>query len=162
MKPNARKSRDNCIEAMKLWRQHAVEHMDSSVKDDAAWDPEWGLGAIKRRNKLVDATEGLFEEEGRASIDLALIWSLNSNVIPASFWYLTEVLASKDIFERIQNEIEHECGPGIASSGEMLDPVRQINNALLQAVYAETLRLHVATLITRTVKKGQTVRSWLL
>tara|TARA_R110002003_G_scaffold155_4_gene13686 strand:- start:2243 stop:2809 length:567 start_codon:yes stop_codon:yes gene_type:complete len=75
MKPDAAKSRDRMVAAMKRWRQHAVRNTDPKVPEDATWDASWGLGAIKRRNKLLDATEGLFEEDGRASIDLALIWS---------------------------------------------------------------------------------------
>lgn len=52
-----------------------MEHTDTEERNYVSWDPVWGLGAIRRRNKLLDATEGLFDGDGRASIDLALIWS---------------------------------------------------------------------------------------
>ena len=90
-----------------------------------------------------------------------MVFSLTSNVIPASFWFLVEVLASKDLKKRVQKEIEHETNRNAASGGQGLVS-RLTNNDLLQAVYAETLRLHVATLVTRTIKKEHTVGSWLL
>tara|TARA_R110002003_G_scaffold155_4_gene13685 strand:- start:1549 stop:2190 length:642 start_codon:yes stop_codon:yes gene_type:complete len=87
---------------------------------------------------------------------------MTSNVIPASFWYLIEVLASKDLIKDVRDEIEHEATASVAEGKQTIDPSRLTNNAMLQAVFAETLRLHVATLITRTVKKEHTVGSWLL
>ncbi|KAH7082811.1 cytochrome P450 [Paraphoma chrysanthemicola] len=162
MRPDAPKSRDRMVASMKRWRQHALKNDKPGSSDDATWDPAWGLGAIKRRNKLLDATEGLFEEDGRASIDLALIWSMTSNVIPASFWYMVEVLASKDLLKDVRDEIDREATASVSDGRQKIDPGRLTNNALLQAVFAETLRLHVATLITRTVKKEHTVGSWLL
>ena len=78
MRPNATKSRDLCHLAMKKWRQQAVKETasrTSEIAEDAPWDPAWGLPAIRRRNKLFDDTEGLFDEHNRASTDLSLIWS---------------------------------------------------------------------------------------
>jgi hypothetical protein len=73
--PDAVKARDRCAEAMRRWRQHAMNNEDKGIPDNASWNPVWGLGAIKRRNTLLDATEGLFDEEGRMAIDLALLWT---------------------------------------------------------------------------------------
>ncbi|KAF1941002.1 cytochrome P450 [Clathrospora elynae] len=162
LKPNAAKARSRVLEALKRWRRNAVNNADPAIAEDAAWNPAWGLGAIRRRNKLLDATEGLFDEDGRASIDLALLWSMTSNVIPASFWYLVEVLGSQQLQNRVLSEVDREIGPAIAGHLPKFDPATLTNNPLLQAVYAETLRLHIATLITRVVKKEHTVGSWLL
>ncbi len=75
MRPSAVKSRKRVLDAMKLWRRYAEENTDPTIPDDVAWDPAWGLGAIKRRNKLFDATDGLFNEHGRATTDTALLWA---------------------------------------------------------------------------------------
>jgi hypothetical protein len=74
MKPAAVKSRDKCLAAVKLWRKQAIND-SPNISDDSNWDPAWGLGAIRRRNKLFDATDGLFDDEARAATDLALLWA---------------------------------------------------------------------------------------
>ena len=76
LKPGSTKARNRCQDAMRRWREHAVEtSLNSNVPEDAAWDPVWGMAAIRRRNKLLDATNGLFDEQNRTSIDLALMWT---------------------------------------------------------------------------------------
>lgn len=87
---------------------------------------------------------------------------LTCNVITASYRYLVEVLASRNVLTRVQAEIERAYDDSAMSEVPKLDPNRSNSSALLRAVYAETLRLHVATLITRTVKKEHSVGSWLL
>lgn len=72
---NAIKARKKCLTGMKRWRRNAVNQTKPAEADDVPCDPVWGLGAIRPRNKLLDTTEGLFDEDRRASIDLALIWS---------------------------------------------------------------------------------------
>ncbi|KAF2878580.1 cytochrome P450 [Massariosphaeria phaeospora] len=172
MKPRAARSRTVCHEAMKRWRAHAVEHTDPKVPEDAAWDSAWGLGAIRRRNKLLDEAEGLFDENARAAMDLALLWTLATNVIPASYWYLVEVLAHSGLADRVRRETDKELGPTtttISSKGVQenaflpasnLDARKLTANPLLQSIYAETLRLHVATLLIRTVKKAHSLGAW--
>jgi hypothetical protein len=74
---NARafQSRDRCLEAVKRWRREAIRQSEDQLGEDTEWDPAWGLGAIKRRNKLFDATEGLFDEDATAASDLATMWA---------------------------------------------------------------------------------------
>ncbi|KAF2274030.1 cytochrome P450 [Westerdykella ornata] len=154
---------ERCHAAMKRWRKNAVdESAKRTISDDAAWDPAWGLGAIRRRNKLLDATEGLFDEHNRGSIDLALLWSLTSNVIPASFWYLFEVLSSEGLLARAVKEIEKQKQNDPDTNDPVLDSTERTTTPLLEAIYAETVRLHVITLITRTVKKSYSVEGWIL
>lgn len=75
MNTKAFQSRARCLDAVKRWRKEAIRQSETLQGDDAEWDPAWGLGAIKRRNKLFDATEGLFEEEATAASDLATMWA---------------------------------------------------------------------------------------
>ncbi|KAF2797967.1 cytochrome P450 [Melanomma pulvis-pyrius CBS 109.77] len=164
LRPNAIKARDRCHDSMKRWREHAVNESKSlslQVPEDASWDPVWGLGAIRRRNKLFDATGGLLDKQNRASTDLALLWALTSNVIPASFWYLFEVLASDGLLDRTRMEIAHILGGLNAINEHKFSPADLTNSDLLQSIYAETLRLHVIALITRSVKKEHHIGKWL-
>jgi cytochrome P450 len=82
-------------------------------------------------------------------------------VIPASFWYLLEILRSDGLLERTQKEIKRLTNLKPGASIPDIDPVRITNNALLESIYAETLRLHVMSLITRSVKQEFKLSRWL-
>ena len=80
LKPRAFESRARCLAAVKRWRQDALRREQDQIEetkeeDDSEWSPAWGLRAIKRRNKLFDATEGLFDEDATAATDLATMWA---------------------------------------------------------------------------------------
>lgn len=79
--------------------------------------------------------------------------SLASNVLFASFWYLVHILDTPGLLERARAEIDRSS---------MLNIAELTSNSLLQSIHAETLRLHVAILLTRTVKKDHYAGSWLL
>jgi cytochrome P450 len=87
--------------------------------------------------------------------------SLTSNVIPASFWYLFEALSSEGLLDETRNELARTLGGPNAIFDDMFEPAKLTNNDLLQSIYAETLRLHVITLIVRTAKKEHNIGKWL-
>lgn len=164
---------------MKRWRQRATElSKENPVPDSIEWDPAWGLGAIRRRKKLFDASEGLFDEDATAASDLATMWAyvpplaflssirraaltlknrFTANVIPATFWFLFEVLASDNLLDRARQELRDATTP----TGTY-DAAKVVNKPLLQSIYAEVLRLHVCSLITRSVKQTHNLDEWVL
>jgi hypothetical protein len=75
MNSRAFQSRAKCLVAVKRWREEAIRQTEGQQAEDSEWDPAWGLGAIKRRNKLFDATEGLFDKDATAASDLATMWA---------------------------------------------------------------------------------------
>lgn len=184
LRPEAERARDRCLAVLMGWRCNAERESENlRVDEDAVWDSTWGSYAIRRRNKLLDGTDGLFDDvRNRASLDLAFVFayvyylshshlyhkflltihhhSLTSNVIPATFWYLFSVLATPNLLSRTRHEISKEMPQSsvfLASRATKLT-----SSSLLQAIYAETLRLNVITLITRTVKKETKVGPYLL
>lgn len=80
-----------------------------------------------------------------------------SNVIPATFWFLFEILATENLLGRARNELQ-----GTRTDAGIFDPTKVINAPLLQSVYAEVLRLHVASLVTRSVKQTHSLDNWVL
>lgn len=68
------RARDKCLTAVRRWRKQAIIE-SKDTPDESNWDPAWGMGAIRRRNKLFDATEGLFDDDARVATDLALLWA---------------------------------------------------------------------------------------
>ncbi|KAF1977367.1 cytochrome P450 [Bimuria novae-zelandiae CBS 107.79] len=133
MKPSAFESRAKCLAAVKRWRREAERRSEKAPEQDTEWDSAWGLGAIRRRNNF------------------------NWNVIPAAFWWLFEVLRDEDLSYRARAELE-----ATHTLNSPFDPTRILDSPLLQSTYAETLRLHSASLITRTVKKTHALDSWIL
>jgi hypothetical protein len=75
MNSTAFQSRARCLAAVKRWRQEAIRQSEDQHGEDTEWNPAWGLGAIQRRNKLFNATEGLFDEDATAASDLATMWA---------------------------------------------------------------------------------------
>ncbi|PVH94040.1 cytochrome P450, partial [Periconia macrospinosa] len=158
LKPNAMRVRSKCHTAMKKWRADAMRRsVEDPESESAAWDPAWGLGALRRRNKLREATDGLYDEDAHAASDLATIWAFTTNVIPASFWFLFEILNSKQLLERARTDIESS-----KTATGSIDPTKMVNAPLLQSIYAEVLRLHTASLLSRTSKQEHRLDGWII
>lgn len=65
------------------------------------------------------------------------------------------------MLDRTREEIRSITSRNPETSIPVVDPVGATNNALLQSIYAETLRLHVMSLITRSVKPDFKLNRWL-
>lgn len=86
--------------------------------------------------------------------------SINGNSIPASFWMLAEVIRDSQLLIRIRgaNEKHRIDSP----HGTLdFDWVSLCNEPLLQSVYAETLRLHVAIFVLRSSERQEVdIKGW--
>ncbi|KAF2634708.1 cytochrome P450 [Massarina eburnea CBS 473.64] len=157
MKPQAQRARTKCLDAMKRWRQEATKTEEPLVSSDQLWDSAWGLGAIRRFRYLFKDTDGIFGEDAWAATDLAYVWAFTSNVIPASFWYLFETVSRDSLLQSAKEQVStSKTSAGILQAGELA------KNPLLQSIYAETLRLHTASLLTRTSKRDHKIDSWII
>jgi cytochrome P450 len=78
-------------------------------------------------------------------------------VIPATFWLLFEILSDADLYNRAKDALDTTRYPDGS-----LDSTKLINHPLFQSAYAEVLRLHTASMLTRTVKKTHELDSWTL
>jgi cytochrome P450 len=70
----------------------------------------------------------------------------NANCLPATCWALIELIKDKSLFAAIRAEIT----TALDVNGK-LDVKKLAELPLLQSVYVETLRLHVAVNITRQI-----------
>ena len=86
--------------------------------------------------------------------------SATGNSIPASFWLLAEVIRDPDLLSRVRETIaKHKLAtpPGTLD----FDYTSLCNEPLLQSIYAETLRLHVAIFILRASdRRDVELRGW--
>ena len=82
-----------------------------------------------------------------------LTWTthrLNANSIPITTWALYELIQQPALWKAVQDEAETVFETD-SRGGRVLNMQRMLGLPLLQSVYAETLRMHVAVNITREV-----------
>ncbi|KAL8970733.1 MAG: hypothetical protein Q9183_001382 [Haloplaca sp. 2 TL-2023] len=147
--PRAWRSRDRCIAIMKEWRK--TSNMES-------FD---GNAMIPRRWQYFSKMENL-SEDGVACSDLGILWGMNSNSMPATFWLLWHMMADPSLLARATTEA-NDCR--LTPKDEILafDTTRLCNKPLLQSSYAETLRKYVAVYIIRKpIHEGAQVLNYTL
>ncbi|KAI1330299.1 cytochrome P450 [Xylariaceae sp. FL0255] len=142
------RARDRVISALEKWHTYAQNNGDySSTGDsDPDWDPVWGSKCEKVRQQYMNGTKALTAHE-RACEDWGFLIGLNYNTPPSLFWYIFEALKDPILYNRMMNEVTQCRRPdGTFSISDLAA------QPLLESAYAETLRLRVSILITRTVE----------
>ena len=91
--------------------------------------------------------------------DMETTHRLNANSIPITTWALYELIQQPALWKAVQDEAETAFEND--SRGERaLNMQRMLGLPLLQSVYAETLRMHVAVNITREVTDETTLAGY--
>lgn len=153
--PRAYRCRDSLVEQIQNWYQHArAQFHDSLVAEDGNGDPCWGSEMMRERQKFLLAVDGQ-DDASLASTDLGLIWVSVTNLVPSAMMTLLHIFADPVLLRRVRESIRDEvtvinnAADGEAAQVE-IDMEKVIKNPLLQAVYAETLRLYVQAFVTRS------------
>ena len=153
MTPRAYASRDRIIEAIRKNQQYAREHSDytKTAPEDPDWEPIWGAKITRRRHEYMREMD-LADDHSAACEDLGLMFAANSNAIPSVGWMALHTLMDPSLTERVRKEVETCILPseGGAKDRPRFDFVKLTASPLLQSIYAETLRLYIANLVTRT------------
>ena len=86
--------------------------------------------------------------------------STNANSIANSFWMIAEVLRDARLLSRIRRTIDsYRNDANLGTIG--FDYVKLCNDPLLQSLYAETLRLHVASYLMRgPARADMNLKGW--
>lgn len=148
MCPREYAARDKLLASVKKWHAFAHQHSDCTKTDadDADWDPYFGHKIVKERQKYAMKMDAM-DADACASEDMGLIFAGNTNAVPAAFWFVLEAFKDQSLLSRLRHEVKS------AQMGELTETRPDIGKLcggqLLQSVYAETLRLRVAILVTR-------------
>lgn len=86
-------------------------------------------------------------------VRLTLSNSLNTNAVPAVGWFIIEFCRDAGLLSRARAEIEAARMPFPKPGKPEFDVGKLCSLPLLQSVYAETLRLRVALIVTRTPER---------
>lgn len=86
-------------------------------------------------------------------IILILLHRMNTNTVPAVGWFLIEIGRDADLLSRARAEVEAAIIPSPEPGKPEVDIVKLCSSPLMQSIYAETLRLRVALIVTRTPER---------
>ncbi|KAI2780488.1 cytochrome P450 [Daldinia loculata] len=149
MIPAPFKARDRVHDSIKKWHAYAHAHSDCSQirTNDPEWEPFFGTKMIRARQNYMLKMKPM-DADARASEDLGLMMASNGNAVPCIFWFIYEALRDQSLRGRMMAEVT-SC---MKSGG--LDITSLSAQPLLQSVYAEVLRLRIATGVTRVSESG--------
>ncbi|MCJ1251309.1 hypothetical protein MMC30_008541 [Trapelia coarctata] len=148
------RARNTMTDGIKLWQRNAVEHVNiDDIGDDVEWEPYYGSKSTRVRQQLL-TKRNIMNESARSAENLGFMWATNANSIPAAIWFLLETLHDPKLEPRVRTRLAAARLPPVNSQSEgkqhlAFDIDKLTNDALLQSIYAETLRLRVAAMIVR-------------
>ncbi|KAJ5658225.1 cytochrome P450 [Penicillium longicatenatum] len=166
--PRAYRVRDSLLGQILAWYENArAQFKDSLIDTDGNGDPCWGSEMMRERQEFLLAVDGQ-DDESLASSDLGLIWVSVTNLVPSVMMMALHVFADPVLLRRLRKSlrdvmtIKKDAVDGEAAQVR-IDMDRAIKNPLLQAVYAETLRLHVQAFVTRSsAHESVSINQWWL
>ncbi|RAL15136.1 uncharacterized protein BO97DRAFT_421927 [Aspergillus homomorphus CBS 101889] len=119
----------------------------------------------ERQRFLLAADEQ--DDAALASTDLGLIWTSITNAVPLAMLTVLYIIADPILLHRVRASLRDEGAIIPSSTGGKeevtIGVAKVLANPLLQAVYAETLRLYVQAYVTQcSAHQGVTVGRWWL
>ena len=145
------RARDRMKANLVRWQRQAREHgAIDTILDDVAWEPWHGSKTFRTLQRTL-TDQGILDDEARAAENLGALFGANGQPPYLATWYLIETLIDPTLKARVLKRVRIARRPpaGISAWPTVLDRAQLEDDALLQSVYAETLRLHQAMVIFR-------------
>ncbi|KAJ8126907.1 hypothetical protein O1611_g6730 [Lasiodiplodia mahajangana] len=160
--PQAYADRKKVLDAVKTWQQHARDHFTDSAVGGDGDDPFWGCSFFRERHKMFLDMDG-FDYAAIASQDFGAIWAARNAAIATS-WAIFDIYRDPELLMSVRAEID-ACR--LKSDGEdgrvRFDIDKLLRLPVLQAVYAETLRLRMHFYIIRMPDRVDLkIRDWVI
>ncbi|MCJ1245722.1 hypothetical protein MMC30_002926 [Trapelia coarctata] len=157
----AYKCRDVCRESVKQWHKFIRSHLHDPLSGPGHWSPYYGADVMRFRQDMRSKIPE-YDADAAAADDLGFIWASNGNSITASFWMIAEIIKDPTLLSKVR-VIADNCRIPSPFGKLNFDFETLFNHPLLQSIYAETLRLRVASFILR-VPDHQTVtlKGWII
>ncbi|CAN8104712.1 unnamed protein product [Discula destructiva] len=144
--PRAYAARKRVLNAVKVWQQHARDHFDASAIDPGGDDPFWGSSFFRERHQMFSEMDG-FDFAAIASEDFGAVWAAR-NAISAASWAIFNLYRDPELLAKVRTEVD-ACALKDANGHVRFDIDQLLHLPVLQAVYAETLRLRMHFYIIR-------------
>ncbi|KAI1048894.1 hypothetical protein LB506_004766 [Fusarium annulatum] len=143
-------ARDKCLETVKGYLDQGWQNLDwrACHEKNLDWEPNFGSKLVREREVAMEKYGiGL---DGRASFQMGLIWSINSNAIPMTSWIIIEILRRPEIFKQIREEV----ATVFDKDTKQVDIVALKKLPLLNSVYFECLRLRSSVFVVRKLRNS--------
>ncbi|KAI1179675.1 cytochrome P450 [Nemania sp. FL0916] len=158
--PKAYRARKRVLDAVKNWQQHARDKFTGSAIDTNGDDPFWGSSFFRERQKMFLEMDG-WDHAAIASQDFGAIWASRNSVTAAS-WAIFDIYRDPSLLASVRAEVD-PCVVESADGRVRFDTDRLFRLPVLQAVYAETLRLRMHFYIIRMADRADmNIRDWII
>ncbi|KAI1740537.1 cytochrome P450 [Xylaria scruposa] len=158
--PKAYRARERVLHAVKAWQQYARDHYKDSCVGADGDDPFWGSSFFRERQEMFLKMDG-FDFDAIASQDFGAIWAARNSITAAS-WAIFEVYRDPELLASLRAEVD-ACAVKSADRRIRFDTNRLIRLPILQAIYAETLRLRMHFYIIRMADRvDMNIRDWII
>ncbi|KAK7753016.1 hypothetical protein SLS62_004965 [Diatrype stigma] len=158
--PRAYAARRRVLDAVKVWQQHARDHYSDSALDSDGDDPFWGSSFFRERQAMFLEMDG-FDHTAIASEDFGAIWAAR-NSITATSWTIFEIYRDPELLASVRAEVD-ACARLGAEGRIRFDVDQLLRLPVLQAVYAETLRLRMHFYVIRMPDRADlNIRDWVI
>ncbi|KAI1342556.1 cytochrome P450 [Xylariaceae sp. FL0016] len=158
--PRAYAARKRALNATQIWQQHARDHFDESKMDANGDDPFWGSSFFRERHRMFLEMDG-FDRAAIASEDFGAIWAVRNSITAVS-WMIFDIYRDPELLACVRAEIDtciRECTNGVPE----YDVDQLLRLPVLQAVYAETLRLRMHFYIIRMPDRVDiNIKDWVI
>ncbi|KAL0934666.1 nacht and ankyrin domain protein [Colletotrichum truncatum] len=144
--PSQYRKRDKLLAHFQCWRRRCHQLFDWTDDNlvNCDYEPIWGTHYIRR---MVRRHEKLgFSDEGISTVMLGYLFVTTANTIPAATWMILHTFLDKPLLSRMR----HELSINGSETALPRDAVNLGSAPLLNSVYRETLRLHIAGATGRT------------
>ncbi|KAI0105052.1 cytochrome P450 [Nemania sp. FL0031] len=160
--PRAYADRKRALNAVKAWQQHARDHFTESAIDAGGDDPFWGCSFFRERQKMFLEMDG-FDYAAIASQDFGAIWA-SRNSVTATSWAIFDIFRDPQLLTIVRGEVDAcRIDAGSENVPVKFDTDRLFRLPVLQAVYAETLRLRMHFYIIRMPDRVDLrIRDWVI
>ncbi|KAI1400296.1 cytochrome P450 [Hypoxylon fuscum] len=158
--PRAYAVRKRVLDAVKAWQQHARDHCNDSVIGADGDDPFWGSSFFRERQEMFLEMDG-FDYAAIASEDFGAIWAVRNSITAAS-WAIFEIYRDPELLASVRAEVD-ACAINCEDGRIRFDVDQLLRLSVLQAVYAEILRLRMHFYIVRMSDRvDMNIRDWVI
>nr|XP_056713121.1 5-beta-cholestane-3-alpha,7-alpha-diol 12-alpha-hydroxylase-like [Euleptes europaea] len=134
----------------------------------------WDILSVSKVHKRYNVSSWVTEQERmwaekgmpeniRTRYLFLLLWAVQTNTGPASFWVLVHLLKYPEAMDAVRKEVDEllkENGPQVKLGDPLIDLARKMltKSSVLDSVIEETLRLKVKSILMRSVVKDMALR----
>ncbi|KAF1951449.1 cytochrome P450 [Byssothecium circinans] len=159
--PRAYSAREEVLAAVIDWQTWASENFDANTTplDEDGDDPLWGTAFFRERFSTFVHEMG-FDARDMASMELGFLVGASANVTLNTYWCAIDVFKDRALLNDIRKEVE-ACK--IGDKGDLrFDLGKLIQQPLLQAVFAESLRLRSHLMFIRKTTEAINILDWII